>query len=323
MSDYPGRIRIKEEGPREGFQYEKAPIATHHKVELIDALSRVGVTAMQIVSFVNPKAVPGMADAEEVVRLIDVNPDVSYRALWFNEKGLRRAMAKQRLDIKGSLALSASDRFLKANLNRTAPEQHAVLRGMIANYKSMGIVLDRGTIMASFGCNYEGDVAPGRVAAEVRTMLALAAEQDVRLESISLADTMGWATPRSIKRVIDAVRSVAPDAQLELHLHDTRGMAIANAAAGLELGIDRFDASVGGMGGCPFAANDGAAGNICTEDLVFLCDELGIETGIDVEALIECARLAERIIGHALPGSVKTGGTLRRLRAAVAQASTA
>lgn len=323
MSDYPSKIHIKEEGPREGFQYEKNPIATAQKVELINALSHVGVKAMQIVSFVSPKAVPGMADAEDVVRQIDVNPEVSYRALWFNEKGLLRAIATQRLDIKGSLAVSASDRFLKANLDRTPAEQHVVLKEMIALYRRMGVGLDRGTIMAAFGCNFEGDVEPARVAREVRILLDLAAEQGAGLESISLADTMGWATPLSVKRVIDAVRSAAPDVRFELHLHDTRGMAIANAVAGLSLGIDRYDASVGGMGGCPFAGNRGAAGNICTEDLVFLCDELGIETGIDAEALVGCAVLAEQIVGHPLPGSLKTGGTLRRLRAAVAQARAA
>ncbi len=323
MSDYPGKIHIKEEGPREGFQYEKNPISTAQKVELINALSCVGVKAMQIVSFVSPKAVPGMADAEDVVRQINVNPAVSYRALWFNEQGLMRAIATQRIDIKGSLALSASDRFLKANLNRTPDEQHGVLKEMIALYRRLGVGLDRGTIMAAFGCNFEGDVDPGRVAREVRTMLDLVASQGAALESISLADTMGWATPRTVKRVIDAVRNVAPDTRLELHLHDTRGMAIANAVAGLSLGIDRFDASVGGMGGCPFAGHRGAAGNICTEDLVFLCDELGIETGIDAEALIECARMAEHIVGHALPGALKTGGTLQRLRSAKALASTA
>jgi hydroxymethylglutaryl-CoA lyase len=178
--------------------------------------------------------------------------------------------------------------------------------------------MERGTIMAAFGCNFEGEVAPARVVAVVGEMLAIAREQGVTLEFVSLADTMAWATPASIKRVVGAVREKYPDLELALHLHDTRGMGIANAYAGLELGITRFDAAVAGLGGCPFAGHAGAAGNVCTEDLVFMCEEMGIETGIDLEALIDCARIAEDIVGHPLPGSVMKGGSLDRLRARAA-----
>ena len=135
------------------------------------------------------------------------------------------------------------------------------------------------------------------------------------LKYISLADTMAWATPLQIKRVLGALRERWPDLDFALHLHDTRGMAIANAFAGLEMGVSRFDAAVAGLGGCPFAGHQGAAGNVCTEDLVFMCNELGIDTGIDLDALIECARLAEDIVGHPLPGSVMKGGTLQEFRA--------
>jgi hydroxymethylglutaryl-CoA lyase len=169
-------------------------------------------------------------------------------------------------------------------------------------------------ITAAFGCNFAGDIPPKRVVELVQTALDLAAEHAVALKTVAFADTMAWATPLSIKRVLGAVRERHPQLELALHLHDTRGMGIANAAAGLEMGVAEFDSSVAGLGGCPFAGHAGAAGNVCTEDLVFMCQEMGIETGIDLERLIDCARLAETIVGHPLPGSVMRGGSLRRLR---------
>ena len=168
--------------------------------------------------------------------------------------------------------------------------------------------------MAAFGCNFEGDIPITRVVALVQQILDVAAEHGVTLTYITLADTMAWATPLAVKRVVGALRERWPELDIALHLHDTRGMAIANAYAGLEMGVRRFDSSVAGLGGCPFAGHRGAAGNVCTEDLVFLCDELGIETGIDLDALIECAQLAEDVVGHPLPGSVMKGGTLERFR---------
>jgi hydroxymethylglutaryl-CoA lyase len=148
----------------------------------------------------------------------------------------------------------------------------------------------------------------------VGQILDVAQEHGVTLHYVTLADTMAWATPASIKRVVGALRERWPDLDIALHLHDTRGMAIANAFAGLEMGVTRFDSSVAGLGGCPFAGHTGAAGNVCTEDLVFMCREMGIETGIDLDALIECARLAEDVVGHPLPGSVMKGGTLEKYR---------
>jgi hydroxymethylglutaryl-CoA lyase len=174
----------------------------------------------------------------------------------------------------------------------------------------------RGSIMAAFGCNFEGDIAPETVVGMVDQIFAIAAGHGVEIEVVSLADTMAWATPQSVKRIVGAIRSRYPDLRLSLHLHDTRGMGIANAYAGLETGVAMYDASVAGLGGCPFAGHKGAAGNVCTEDLVFMCQEMGIETGIDLERLLECARLAEDIVGHPLPGSVKFGGSLGKLRAA-------
>ena len=323
MADLPKVVHIKEEGPREGFQIEKGPIPTARKIELIDALSKTGIKHMQIVSFVSPKAVPTMVDAEEVVKGLTLQPGVSYTGLWFNDQGLDRAIGTGRLEIKGSISLTASAKFLKKNLNRTPEQQLAVTRGMIGTYKERGIPIERGTVMAAFGCNFEGDIAVEKVVEYVGRLLDLAAEQGVPLKRVSLADTMAWATPLAIKRVVGAVRERFPGLELELHLHDTRGMGIANAYAGMEMGVARFDASVAGLGGCPFAGHAGAAGNVCTEDLVFMCDEIGIETGIDLEKLAECGRLAEDVVGHPLPGSVMKGGTLRALRAKVAQAARA
>jgi hydroxymethylglutaryl-CoA lyase len=323
MNDLPKEIHIKEEGPREGFQFEKGPIPTSRKVELIDALSKTGVKHMQIVSFVSPKAVPSMADSEEVVKGITPQPGVSYTGLWFNDQGLDRAIATQRLEIKGSISITASAKFLKKNLNRTPEQQLAVTRGMIGTYKERGIEVERATVMAAFGCNFEGDVPVERVVENVGRVLELAAEQGMALRHVSLADTMAWATPYAIKRVVGAVREKYPDLELELHLHDTRGMGIANAYAGIEMGVRRFDSSVGGLGGCPFAGHAGAAGNVCTEDLVFMCDEVGIKTGIDLEAIAECGRLAESVVGHPLPGSVMKGGSLRNLRNKITEAANA
>jgi hydroxymethylglutaryl-CoA lyase len=314
MSDLPSAVRISEEGPREGFQIEKGPIATARKIELIDALSQTGIDHMQIVSFVNPKAVPGMADADDVVEGITVNPEVAYTALWLNERGFERALMHDRLALAGSITLVASEKFSKRNQNRTAAEQLAGQHAIVEKYKAAGVAVERGMIMAAFGCNFEGDVPVSRVVSLVQQILDVAKEHGVTLKYITLADTMAWANPLAIKRVVGTLRERWPDVDFALHLHDTRGMAVANAFAGLEMGIKRFDAAVAGLGGCPFAGHAGAAGNICTEDLVFMCNEMGITTGIDLDQLIACAKLAEDIVGHPLPGSVMTGGTLKRFR---------
>lgn len=312
--DMPSRIHVVEEGPREGFQIEKGPISTARKIELIDALSHTGLDHIQIVSFVNPKKVPGMADAEDVVAGIHPVEGVRYTGLWLNDQGFERARAAGRLDIKGSITVGASSTFLKRNQNRTIDEQIASQREMMKRYKELGVPVVRGGIMAAFGCNFEGDIPTDRVVSLFGTILAIADENDIELDFISLADTMAWATPQKIKRTIGAIRDKYPDQAISLHLHDTRGQGIANAYAGLEMGVAHFDAAVGGLGGCPFAGHAGAAGNVCTEDLIFMCQEMGIETGVDLDALVECARLAEDIVGHPLPGSVKTGGTLDALR---------
>ncbi len=218
-----------------------------------------------------------------------------------------------------------SNAFMKRNINRT-PEQHlAHTHGEIERFHGRA----RHSGARCLGVQMPSDATSrvtsrlDKVVASVGELLDLAAEHDVQYEKISLADTMAWGTPHAVKRMIGAVRERYPDAPLSLHLHDTRGMGIANACAGLEMGIVMFDAAVAGLGGCPFAAHKGAAGNVCTEDLVFLCEEMGIDTGIDLDALIECAQLAEQIVGHPLPGAVKQGGSLARLRAGIREGARA
>jgi hydroxymethylglutaryl-CoA lyase len=314
MADFPSSILINEEGPREGFQIERGDIPTERKVALIDALSETGLKHIQIVSFVNPQAVPGMADAEDVVARITRKPGVAYTGLWLNERGLERAMATGQLEIVGSINLSASDGFLKRNQNRTPDEQLALQHKMLDMYAAHDVPIQRATITAAFGCNFEGDIPTSRIIERVGQVLSLAQDHGVSPEWVSLADTMAWATPLSVRRVVGAVREHYPDLKLSLHLHDTRGMGIACAYAGLEMGVGRYDAAVGGLGGCPFAGHKGAAGNVSTEDLVFMCDEMGIETGIDLNTLTDCAALAEEIVGHPLPGAVMKGGSLQRLR---------
>ncbi len=315
MSDIPTRVQINEEGPREGFQFEKGPIPTARKIELIDALSETGINHIQVASFVNPNRVPGWADADEVVARYKRKPGVEYTALWLNVKGLQRAMASQRVDIKGSFSLTASETFLKRNQQRTLEDNIRAAHETIRMYKEHGIPLERAGIMAAFGCNFEGEVPHQRVLDMIQSLLDIAGEHGIVPKVFSLADTMAWATPKSIRALVGAVRNRYPELTLSLHLHDTRGMGIANACAGLEMGVAIYDSTVAGLGGCPFAAHKGAAGNVCTEDLVFMLDEMGIETGIDLDKLIEVAQLAEDIVGHPLPGSVKMGGSLKALRA--------
>ncbi len=314
MSDFPGRVNICEEGPREGFQIEKGAIPSAGKIRLIDALSETGVHHIQTMSFVDPRRVPGMADSAEVLRGIKVKPGVEYSALWFNERGLRQALDIGFLTIEGKITLYPSETFLKSNLGRTPEEHRRKLDELLRKYKTEGIPVRRASISSAFGCNFQGETPVEVVVRLVGEVLEIAAEHGLTIETVSLADTMAWGTPESIKRAVGAVREKFPELRLSLHLHDTRGMGIANAYAGLQMGVANYDSSVAGLGGCPFAKHKGAAGNVCTEDLVFLCEEMGIETGIDLEAMIEAAQIAEEVVGRPLPGKVSKGGSLAALR---------
>ena len=317
MSDFPKSVTIHEEGPREGFQIEPGPIPTARKIEFIEALAETGLKHIQVASFVNPKKVPGMADADDVVRGFRPKPGVAYTGLWLNEKGLERARASGKLTLEGKISIYASEKFSMRNNNRTAAQEFEYARRVVDEYRAHGIPVERGSIASAFGCNFQGVIPISTVLDILRRIFEIAEENAIKLKEISLADTMAWATPLAIKRTLGAVREKYPDMRFNLHLHDTRGMGIANAYAALEMGVDMFDSCVAGLGGCPFAGHKGAAGNVCTEDLVFMCEEMGIETGIDLERLLDCARLAEEIVGHPLPGSVMKGGSLKRFRGAV------
>jgi hydroxymethylglutaryl-CoA lyase len=317
MSDLPVSVDILEEGPREGFQIEPGPIATADKIALVDALSATGLKRIQVASFVSPKLVPGWADAEEVVAGFTPRPGVDYVALWLNPKGLDRALRfGDRLAVTGSISVSASEAFSRRNLNRDQAGQLEAMRQSIAAHRQQGVAVTRISVMAAFGCNFQGDVTVPQAVSALADAMTLAAETGSRIDRIVLADSMGWANPGHVERLVGAVRERWPEPRLTLHLHDTRGLGIANAHAGLRMGVAHFDAAVGGLGGCPFAAQPGAPGNIATEELVFLCEELGIHTGVDLEALLQAGALAERIVGHRLPSALLRGGGLGPLRRA-------
>jgi isopropylmalate/homocitrate/citramalate synthase len=315
MTDLPKHVEIHEEGPREGFQIEPGPISTGQKIRLIEALADTGLHHIQACSFVSPRIVPGWADAEDVIAGFKPRPGVHYTALWFNASGLNRALAfRDKLTITGSIALTASEGFTQKNLHRSHAENLEAMRKQTALHLENGVPVTRVGVMAAFGCNYQGDISPAQVISTLNDGFAIAAEAGAKIEIISLADTMGWATPPRIERVLSEVRSRWPDKQLSLHLHDTRGLAVANAHAGLRMGVTRYDSTVGGLGGCPFAGQKGAAGNICTEELVLLCEEMGISTGVDLDKLIEVGRMAEEIVGHVLPSELIHAGSLDAFR---------
>jgi len=315
MSDLPSKVEIHEEGPREGFQIEPGPISTADKIRLIEALAETGLTHIQVCSFVNTRLVPGWADAEAVVAGFKAKPGIAYTGLWFNAAGLERALVfRDKLKVTGAIALTASEGFTRKNLNRSHAENVEAMRKQTALHLSRGVPVTRIGVMAAFGCNYQGDIAPAQVISTLEDGLAIAAEAGTEITLFSLADTMGWATPARIERVLGEVRARWPDKELALHLHDTRGLAVANAHAGLRMGVRQFDSTVGGLGGCPFAGQKGAAGNICTEELVMLCEEMGIRTGVDLDQLIEVGRLAETIVGHQLPSELIHAGSLDAFR---------
>ena len=307
-SSLPQSVRLMEVGPREGFQFEgignPGRIRLEDKARLIEMLSRVGLKSLQIVSFVNPRQVPQMADAEEICRRLPPAAGVSYSGIYLNDTGLKRALAVGNLKITGKVTLTASETFAFKNQRRTLAQDFEMQRKMAALYHEHGYAVETASVMAAFGCNYEGDIPLARVLDLVGKLRDIAAEVGSTLRTITLADTMGWANPGQIRRSVGAIRERWPDLSINLHLHDTRGLGIANVYAALLEGVDRFDTAVAGLGGCPFAGHRGAAGNVCSEEVVFLCRELGVVTGVDLEALIECARFAETIVGHPLPSSL-------------------
>ena len=316
MREYPTKVRINEVGPREGVQFEKNFLPTEKKIELVDGLSETGLPCIEVISFVSPKWVPQMADADDVSRGFKKVPGVRYTALYLNLKGLERAAAVGRYELEGLLRVIASDTFSQKNTNKTIQETLAGTGEWIQKYEELGIPVIGGDISAAFGCNYEGDVPPDKVVGLAVELEKVLRERGHALKHLSLADTMGWANPRHIQTLVGKLRERWPGLHIRLHLHDTRGPGLANVLAALQMGVSDFDASVGALGGCPFGGHKAAAGNVCTEDVVFMCQEMGIETGVDLDRLIECANLAESIFGHELRGKVMKAGSLTKLRKA-------
>jgi len=318
MSDFPKFVEIREEGPREGFQIEPKVYPIEERVELINLLSDSGLKRIQVGSFVSPKYVPQMADTGTLFEKIKRVPGVEYTALWLNDKGFRKALTAHNVDIDPRLLFYPSNTFSQKNNNATSMEMREKQRELVKMYKEEGHVVDSVYVMTAFGCNFEGNIPQSRVLEDFQFVLDLCKDEDIPVPILTIADTMGWGNPEAVKRMIGAVRDLAPDARVGMHIHDTRGMGIANMYAALSMGVDMFETSIAGLGGCPFAGHGAAraAGNVCTEDAVFMCHELGIETGIDLNKLILAAVKTEEIIGEPLMGRVMHSGGLDKYRKA-------
>jgi isopropylmalate/homocitrate/citramalate synthase len=300
------RVRIVEVGPRDGLQNEAAPIATNVKIHFVDLLTEAGYEWIEVTSFVHPKAVPQMADADEVFRTIQKKDGTRYVALVPNARGLDRAMAAGVRDV--ALFLAATESFSRANINRSIQQSLEDARAVVAGAQPHGARV-RAYISVAFGCPYEGQVAPSVVSRVAESLFELGAEEVV------LGDTIGVATPADVRRLTEALLPVAPVERWGMHFHDTRGIALANVMASLDVGIDKFDSSAGGLGGCPFAG-PGAAGNVATEDLLYLLDGLGIEHGISLDGVLAASRYIVGAVGHPLTSKVyQAGGRLATIPA--------
>jgi hydroxymethylglutaryl-CoA lyase len=300
VSDLPGRISVREVGPRDGLQNEQ-PVPTEAKIELIDRLSGTGVSRIEAVSFVRAEAIPQMADADAVWRGIDRAPSVRYSALVPNLRGARRALDAGVTELEA--VVSASDTHNRKNVNRGTDESLDDIAVIIGEAHQRGATCQV-IVSTAWGCPYEGDVPVSRVVRVAGRAVADGAD------SISFGDTTGMATPGRVAALVGEFRSAYPDAALNLHFHNTRGTGLANVLTALELGVTDFDASVGGLGGCPYAP--GATGNIATEELVHMVEDMGVATGIDLAAMIDAAADAEHIIGRQLPSQVLRAGPRTR-----------
>jgi hydroxymethylglutaryl-CoA lyase len=304
VTDLPARISLREVGPRDGLQNED-PVPAAAKIALIDQLAATGVSRIEAVSFVRPEAIPQMADADEVWAGVTKNPAVRYSALAPNLRGARRALDSGFTEVEA--VVSASDTHNRKNVNRSTAQSLDEIAVMIDEAHQRGATLQV-VVATAWGCPYEGDVPVDRVLAVVGRAVADGAD------AISFGDTTGMATPGRVRDLVGSFRSRHPDVPLNLHFHNTRGTGLANVLAALELGVADFDASVGGLGGCPYAP--GASGNIATEELVYMVEDMGVGTGIDLAAMIEAAAAAERIVGRELPSQVlRAGPRTRTIRA--------
>jgi hydroxymethylglutaryl-CoA lyase len=304
----PAAVSIREVGPRDGFQNEPETIATERKVELIDALARTGVKRLEVTSFVRADVIPQLADAGEVLARIDVPRDVAVSVLVPNERGLENALAlledsrarggRQAFD-EINVFLSASETHNRKNVNRSVEQSLTGLELVLARAREVGLRCE-GVISTSFGCPYEGHVPPDRVLEIARRLCEAGAQE------IGFGDTTGMANPRQVGELFTLWRDDLQGAQLTAHFHNTRGQGLANVLAAIEAGIDSFESSFGELGGCPVPA--GATGNIASEDLVSMLDGMGIETGIDLEALLACARRVQEILGRPLGSHTLVAG---------------
>lgn len=288
--NWPKRVRIWEVGPRDGLQNEPVAMSTDQKVAWIDSLSASGLSYIEVSSFVSPKWIPALADADEVCRRIVRQPGVAYGALVPNERGLERAL-EGGVDV-AAVFMSASESHNRSNINKSLAETFPILRSVMSSAKGAGMGV-RAYVSTAFGCPYEGEVDPEQVLRVALQLLEDGADE------VSLGDTIGVSTPAKTERVLAQILADVPPERLALHMHDTRGTALANVVVALQMGIETFDAALGGLGGCPYAP--GASGNVATDDLYYLLSGSGVETGIDPHRLCESRRLLERFVGRALP----------------------
>ncbi|WP_120993298.1 hydroxymethylglutaryl-CoA lyase [Stutzerimonas urumqiensis] len=296
------RLYIQDVATRDGFQIEPAFVPTEDKIALIDRLAETGLAKIEVTSFTSPKAIPNLRDAEAVMRGIHRVPGVDYTVLVPNVKGCERALACEVDEI--NLVMSASDTHGLANLRMT-PEQSLEQFKAILEVTRGSEVFVNASLSTAFGCPFEGEVPEPRVHELVQRLL------DIGVQGVTLCDTTGMADPAQVERLCREVLERHPQVVFTAHFHNTRGMGLANALAALNAGIDRFDASLGGLGGCPYAP--GASGNICTEDLVHMFQRMGLDTGVDLDRLLACAASLPELVGHEIPGAIlKAGKAARR-----------
>ncbi|HXM18022.1 MAG TPA: hydroxymethylglutaryl-CoA lyase [Candidatus Tumulicola sp.] len=288
LAKLPKRVTIVEVGPRDGLQNEKAQIPTDVKVRFIDALSDAGLPVIEATSFVSSSAIPQLADADEVMRRIQRKVGVRYSVLVPNEKGLERALATNAQEI--AVFTAASETFNKHNINATIAESIERFKPVVEKALAHKIRV-RGYISTCFGCPYEGAIAPAKVLDVASRLVALG------IDELSIGDTIGVATPKQVYELTDELLARIDRGRLAMHFHDTRGTALANVVAAIEMGIAIFDSSAGGLGGCPYAP--GASGNLATEDLLYMLQGMGIETGASLEKVVAATSLLADALDHA------------------------
>ena len=284
-------MRIREVGPRDGFQNEPEVITTDDKVRLIEALARTGLRRIEVTSFVRADVIPQLADGAQVLEAIDVPPDVSLSVLIPNQRGLEHALEHRDRFQEVNCFLSASQTHNRRNVNRSIEESLAGLERVLPRAREAGLHCE-GVISVAFGCPYEGPVPPERVFSIARALVGAGAHE------IAFADTTGMANPRQVREFFAAARDALPDVELTAHFHNTRGQGLANVLAALESGVESFESSFGELGGCPVPK--GATGNVATEDVISMLHEMGVETGVDLPALVEAARAVRDVLGRPL-----------------------